>query len=349
MKILGSAIFMILTVSSLAWAQSGKPVSLAELAAYTGAEPPSGRKPEKGHLEVAIAATGPLYLPLLLAQEAGYFSRRGLTLSITQVSATASTQALVSGKVDIYQGGAAAITANLAGTDIIYVAAAVDRSTLALFGQKGLTSFENLRGKSVATTSPGAFGEIAVRRTAKEHGMEVGKEIKLLYHRSTQEALATFLAGNADGLVITPPQSDIARNKGYPVIVDYYERGLRIIGPGMAVTREFSQKHPNTLKAYLMAYLDGVKRSIEDPSFAMKVHTKHNRISDPKVLEQSYQQGVKVWNKDMTVDPGAIRVVLEESAHPRAKEADPKRFYDNSIIQEVNRDYASKLFPGEVK
>ncbi|MEK7341361.1 MAG: ABC transporter substrate-binding protein [Candidatus Binatota bacterium] len=314
-----------------------------------GAEPLGGLKPEKSRLEVAIAATGPLYLPLLVAQEAGYFSKHGLTLSISQVSATASAQALVSGKVDIYQGGAAAITANLAGTDIIYVAAAVDRSTLALFGQKGLTSFEALRGKSVATTSPGAFGEIAIRRTAKEHGMEIGKEIKFLYHRSTQEALATFLGGNADGLVITPPQSDIARNKGYPVITDYYARGLRIIGPGMAVTREFSQKNPNTLKAYLMAYLDGVKRSFEDPSFGMKVHAKANKISDAKILEESYQQGVKVWNKNMTVDPEAIRVVLEESAHPKAKEADSRRFYDNSLIREVNRDYASKLFPGEVK
>lgn len=315
----------------------------------SGVEVMGTGKPEKSHLEVAIAATGPLYLPLLVAQEAGYFSKHGLSLSISQVSATVSAQALISGRVDMYQGGAAAITANLAGTDIIYVAAAVDRSTLVLFGQKGLTSFESLRGKSVATTSPGAFGEIAIRRTAKGHGMELVKDIKLLYHRGPPEAFATFVAGNADGLVVTPPQSDVARSKGYPVIIDYYERGLKIIGPGMAVTREFPQKYRNTLKAYLMAYLDGVKRSVEDSSFAMKVIAKYNKISDAKVLEESYQQGVRVWNKDMTVDPEAIRVVLEESAHPKAKEADPKRFYDNSIIQEINRHYASKLFPAEVK
>lgn len=314
-----------------------------------GAEQAIGPKPEKSRLEVAIAATGPLYLPLLVADDGGYFTKHGLGVSITQVSATASVQALVSGKIDLYQGGAAAITANLAGTDIIYVAAAVDRSTLVLFGQKGIKSFENLRGKTVSTTSPGAFGEIAVRRSAKEHGWDPGKEIKFLYHRSTQEALATFLAGNADGLVITPPQSEIARSKGYPVMVDYYARGLRIIGPGMAVTREFSQKYPNTLKAYLRAYLDGLKRSIEDPSFAMKIQAKHDKIDDPKVLEESYREGVKVWNKDMTVDPTGIRVVLDESTHPKAKDADPRRFYDNSIIQAVNRDYASKLFPGEVK
>jgi sulfonate transport system substrate-binding protein len=306
-------------------------------------------KPEKNQLEVAIAAYGPLYLPLLVAHEAGYFSKRGVNLNITQLSATASAQALISGRVDIYQGGASTIHANVGGSDLIYIAASVDRSTLVLFGQKGLTTFEGLRGKAVATTSVGAFGEIAMRKTAKERGAEIGKDIKLLYHKGPPEALTTFLLGNADGLIITPPQSEMARSKGFPVIVDYYERGFRIVGPGTGLARSFMQKNPNTLKIFLMGYLDGVKRAIDDPAFAKQIEEKYTKISDPKLLEESYQEGLKVWNKDMTVDAEAVRVVLENSNNPKAAEIDPKRFFDNSLIREVNRDYASKLFPGQVK
>jgi ABC-type nitrate/sulfonate/bicarbonate transport system substrate-binding protein len=309
----------------------------------------SDLKPEKTQLEVAIAAYGPLYLPLLVAHEAGYFSKRGVTLNITQLSATASAQALISGKIDIYQGGASTIHANIGGSDLIYIGASVDRSTLVLFGQKGLATFESLRGKAVATTSVGAFGEIAIRKTAKERGMEIGKDIKLLYHKGPPEALTTFLLNNADGLIVTPPQSEMARSKGFPVILDYYEQGFRIVGPGTGVARAFVQKHPNTLKIFLMGYLDGVKRAIEDPAFAMKINSHYTKIADAKVLEESYQEGVKVWNKDMTVNPGAIKVVLEQSTVSKASELDPKRFYDNSLIREVNRDYGSKLFPGEVK
>ncbi len=317
--------------------------------ASEAAEPARVSKPEKSHLEVAIAAWSSTSLPLLIAQDAGYFAKHGLDVSITVVSASASVQGVISGKIDIYHGGAAAIGAQLAGADVIYVAANVDKSSLVLFGQKGITSFENLRGKSIATTSPGAFGEIAVRLTARKHGMEVGKDLKLLYHRSTPEALSTFLVGNADGLVIGPPQSELAKKQGYPVILDYYKEGLKIIGPGTAVTREFSQKYPNTIEAYLMAYLDGVKRAVEDEPFAIKTDSKYAKISDPEVLADDYQQGLKVWNRDMTVDPSAIRVVLEDSSDPRAKNADPKKFYSNSLIEAVNREYASKLFPGEVK
>ena len=306
-------------------------------------------KPERNRLEVAIAAYGPLYLPLLVAHEAGYFSKRGVNLNITMLSATASAQALLSGTVDIYQGGTATIHANVAGSDLIYIAASVDRSTLVLFGQKGLTTFEGLRGKSVATTSVGAFGEIAMRKSAKERGMEVGKDVKLLYHKGPPEAISTFLLGNADGLIVTPPQSEIARSKGFPVIIDYFEQGFRVIGPGTGLARSFVQKNPNTLKIFLMGYLDGVKRSIDDPAFAMKINSQYTKITDTKLLEDSHHEGVKVWNKDMTVDPAAIKIVLEQSTIPKAAELDLKRFYDNSLIREVNRDYGSKLFPGEVK
>ena len=207
-------------------------------------------KPEKTRLEVGTAGSGTTSLPLFIALEAGYFAKRGLNVSVNQVGATIAVQGVISGTIDIYQGGTAAIAANLAGADIIYVAAAVDRNSLILFGQKGITSFESLRGKSIATTFPGAFGEIAIRMTARKQGMEVGKDLKLLYHRSPPEALSTFFVGNADGLVISPPQTELAKQQGYPIIIDYYKEGLKIVGPGTSVTREFLQKYPNTIRRF---------------------------------------------------------------------------------------------------
>src|SRR4029450_4511045 len=130
-------------------------------------------KPEKTRLEVGTAGSGTTSLPLFVALEAGYFAKRGLNVSVNPARPPVAGQGVISGTIDIYQGGTAAIAANLAGADIIYVAAAVDKNSLILFGQKGITSFESLRGKSIATTFPGAFGEIAVRMTARKHGMEV--------------------------------------------------------------------------------------------------------------------------------------------------------------------------------
>jgi ABC-type nitrate/sulfonate/bicarbonate transport system substrate-binding protein len=224
----------------------------------------------------------------------------------------------------------------------------VDRSNLMLIGQKGLTSFDQLKGKSVGTTTPGAFGEVAMKLTAKKYGLEIGKDIKLLYHPSSSASLTTFTSNNADALIAPPPFSTQAVDKGYPVIVDFYKEGLRIVGPALSAQRSYYKANPNTIKAFLMSYLDGLKRSIDDPAFFKATEAKYAKISDPALLDGDYRDGLRVWNKDIRVDPAAIRVVLDTGT-AEAQAADVERFYDNTIVDQVVRDYAVKLFPNEVK
>lgn len=325
---------------------SGKPAASGSVAATAGNEP----KPEKARLEVGIAApAGSGYMVLRVAADGGYFAKHGLDVTVNQLSAATATTALISGQADIYQGGATAIGARLAGADVIYIAATVDKNDQMLIGQKGVTSWDQLKGKSVATTSPGAFGEIAMRKTAKERGLEIEKDIKLLFHPTPAAALTTFYSGNADAFILSPPQSLDAKAKGYPVIIDYFKEGLRIIGPGIVMSGPFYRQNPNTVTAYLEGYLDGLKRAYDDPAFAKQLDTKYNQLTDPKLADGDYEEGLQVWNKDLTVDPIAIQVVLDALSDPKAKTAKVDEFYDNTVIKKVNRDYGSKLFPGDVK
>ncbi len=75
-------------------------------------------KSEKSRLEVGTAGSGTTSLPLFVALDGGYFSRRGLSVSVNQLGATVAVQGIISGTVDIYQGGTAAIAANLAGCSV---------------------------------------------------------------------------------------------------------------------------------------------------------------------------------------------------------------------------------------
>lgn len=68
-------------------------------------------KPEKLRLEVATAGSGTTSLPLYVASDAGYFTTRGLNVSVNTVGATLAVHGVISGAIDIYQGGTAAIAA----------------------------------------------------------------------------------------------------------------------------------------------------------------------------------------------------------------------------------------------
>jgi ABC-type nitrate/sulfonate/bicarbonate transport system substrate-binding protein len=330
---------------SAASSSAAAPAAAPSSAGTTSTAPQAGAALEKGTLTIGAVLTGSLYLPLIVADEAGYFAAHGLSVEVSGLAASAAAQALVAGSVDMYLGGATAIAAHLAGNDIIYVGAAVDKSSLMLIGEPGVTSFPDFRGKTIATTSPGAFGEVALFQTAKEFGMRPGEDFALNYSTNSETVYAAFVSKATQGAITSPPTSLRLLDEGYPLVIDYYQRGLKIVGPGVSVTRSFTRTHPNTIKAFLRAYLDATKRIFDDPAYATDVSRRYTKVDDPKVLAQDYELGLKVWNKDLTVDRAAIEVVLQNSPLQNAKDADPAEFYDNSLIAEVNATYGARLFP----
>src|SRR5436305_14225306 len=125
-----------------------------------GAEQTTFAKPEKNRLEVATAGSGSTSLPLLVALEGGYFAKRGLNVSVNQVGATVAVQGVISGTIDIYQGGTAAIAANLAGADIIYVAAAWTETRLFCSGRKALPLLRTCVANRLQRLFPAPLGKL---------------------------------------------------------------------------------------------------------------------------------------------------------------------------------------------
>jgi ABC-type nitrate/sulfonate/bicarbonate transport system substrate-binding protein len=323
---------------------AAKPVASASAPAAAAGQP----KPEKAKITVARSAPGGTFIPILIASDAGYFTNHGLDVTLDQIAPPVANAGLASGSVDVYEGATSVITAILGGADLVYVAAPVDRNNQVLVGKPGLTTFTALKGKSISTTSAGAFGDIAARWSAKKFNMQASKDFKLVYNPQADGALSEFLNGQVDATLIPPPYSDQAKAGGNPVIVDYYSEDFRVVGPGTAVSRSFFQKNPNTIKAFLMGYLDGLKRAIDDPAFAKQIDAKYSKL-DAALLDPDYQQASKQWNKDLTVNPSAIQVVLDASDDPKAKAGKPADMYDNSLISAVNAEYGKKLFPNDIK
>ena len=100
-----------------------------------------------------------------------------------------------------------------------------------------------------------------------------------------------------------------------------------------------------------MGYLDGVKRS-STIRLTRKIElAKAARSPTTNLSKIAYQEGVKVWNKDMTVDPKRSKSSSNSRRSLKPPNSILKRFFDNSLIREVNRDYGVEVVsgPGKVK
>ena len=70
---------------------------------------------------------------------------------------------------------------------------------------------------------------------------------------------------------------------------------------------------------------------------AKKIISQYTKIKDPGMLEGSMQYAYDFVEKVPLVKHQAFQVTLDEIAkkNPKAKQAKPEQFYDNSLVQEL--------------
>ena len=125
--------------------------------------------------------------------------------------------------------------------------------------------------------------------------------------------------------------------------------GSRLIAPGMAVSRKFAEANPNTVKAFISGYLEGLKRALDDPTYAKSVFAKAANITDQTVVDSGYASNAELWNKDLTVPESPISLVLKYTpALTNTDSFKPSDFYDNTYVKSVNATLGHQLFPNDI-
>jgi NitT/TauT family transport system substrate-binding protein len=306
-------------------------------------------KPEKSSIKIADFTSG-LFIPVQVAQASGTFKKYGLDVSATQLTSSAATAALVSGQIDFYLGGAAAIAAHVHGADIIYVGDMIDKTAQWLEVSKDIHSFADLKGKKIAVGQPGAFGDILIRKLADENGLKVGSDIQELYNNDDAAENAELLTGKVSAAIVSSPANEQAEAQGAVQLIDFSkDPNSRLIAPGMAVSRKFAEANPNTVKAFISGYLEGLKRALDDPTYAKSVFAKAANLSDQSVIDSGYTSNAPLWNKDLTVPESPISLVLKyTSALKNTSSFQPSDFYDNSYVKSVNATLGHQLFPNDI-
>jgi ABC-type nitrate/sulfonate/bicarbonate transport system substrate-binding protein len=126
----------------------------------------------------------------------------------------------------------------------------------------GLTTVAQLRGKKIANQSGSSTGNIFVDQIAKGAGLNKGdyEEIRM----DVNNMVSAIAAKTVDAMVTVEPYNAIAEAEGLVnTLVDFYT--FDKLPVFMAATPEFVDKNPDTVVAYLKAWLDVAKDFKKDP------------------------------------------------------------------------------------
>jgi NitT/TauT family transport system substrate-binding protein len=222
--------------------------------------------------KVTIAMSGWTgFAPLTLAEKAGLFKKNGVDASIKFIPQKDRHLAIASGDV--------ACAATTVETWIVWNANGVatrqvvqlDKSYGAdgMVVRSGIAKIADLRGKTVAASSPGTAPYFTLAWFLKKNGLSV-KDVKVV-NLEPGPAAQAFIAGQNDAAMTYEPYLSSVREKpeagkiiattlDYPMIMDTF-----------GCTPKFIQEQPKLVQAMVNGYFDALEMIRTDPKKSFEI------------------------------------------------------------------------------
>lgn len=275
-----------------------------------------------------------------VGKEEGLFRRYGLDVEpVFLRGGQLAIQALAGGDPPLMSIGQV-VQAGLAGFDLTLIAGVESYYDSTVFGARGITRLEQLRGKRLGISGFGAATHFAALILAKHLNLDPSKDITLVPGGPDAERLAALTAGKIDASIFNSSTLPVARKLGFVELIHIPDLGVQVQGNGFATTRTYIKTNRDIVKAALKGYIEAIHFIFSNKQASQRVFAKYMRTSDPEVLEHSYQVYLKTTPKKPYPTLKGLQFLLDNLAGqmPQAKNAKPEQFVDFSFLQELEQE-----------
>lgn len=295
---------------------------------------------EKTDLVLAYPQASGVFTPIFVASEAGLFKKYGLNVKLQQLNPQLSVQAVVSGSADVSVAAGDLVNASIQGAKIKLVGSSMSQLVFQLWAAKEITSIQQLKGKTLAGTTPRSVLEIATREALKRQGLNFETDYKLIYMQSVPAILTAISTGKAAAGALSAPTTLKAKDAGLNMLVDIAKANVAGLPLAYGFTEKFIKENPNTISAFLKGVAEGVARTKNDPATAKQAIGKFTKTDDAKVIDDTYDFYAPYWITNLALRPEQLQTwfsYLDEKEYSQAAKANPKDYYDNSFVEALEK------------
>lgn len=275
-------------------------------------------------------------MPLWVIAENHLDQRYGVDVKPIYIAGGAIlTHSLIAGDVTIALTGGAVVGAILGGADLTYIGIGLSTYGFTVYAKPEIKDINDLRGKVFGVITKGASSDHAAIALFKRYGIRYGQDVQILYFARQGDLLASLQKGIISGGVFSSPTTVMAKRLGFKKLVDIASFKYPYPHNAIATRKSFIRQNPEAIKGFLKAYLASIKIIHEQPEIAKKALADFLGSKDPEMIDDSYNSLKDLFLKVPYMPDEAIRTVLSLSDNPKAATANPKDFYDNSLLKEL--------------
>jgi NitT/TauT family transport system substrate-binding protein len=300
-------------------------------------------------LRVAYTVIAPTQANVWVAKEMGFYAKHGLDVDLVLlVGAPLAVAALVSGETPISHTGASAVIAsNLQGSGAVIVAGAANRFPYVLFVTDQIKRVEDLRGKKFGVSRIGSADNASAVTVLERYGIKEN-DVTYVQAGNIPSRLAAMQSNALQATLLQAPETLKAKEIGLRPLLDFTKLDVEWQQNGVATTREYIKKRPDTVRRFMRAYVEAVHYNLTNPKGSQRILQKYLAIKDDKSVEEAYNEIVAKLTRKVPypTEPG-IQLYLDQLKikNPKAAQAKPSDFTDVSFLKELESSgFIDKLY-----
>ncbi len=274
-----------------------------------------------------------------IAKEAGYFSAEGLDVELVRVGGSSRmVAAMLGGSAPIIQAGAiAALTANVAGADVVIIGSTGTVSPFRLIARPEIKQPSDLKGKKAGITTFGSTSDQVMRIAFKQFNLDPSKDVALLTFGAQPEAFAALMNGIVQVAALSYPLYPKAIKSGMRELVNFADLGVEDINGTVMTTRAFVAQQRDTALRFMRAFTRGMQRYRTDKEYSKKVLAKYGKINDEEILEGTWQDYAPTLQKTPRPSLKAVQFMIENQFAGKKPLPKPEQFVDFSIVDQLEK------------
>jgi NitT/TauT family transport system substrate-binding protein len=280
--------------------------------------------------------------PFWIIKDAGYFKQEGLDANLIYIAASSTmAQAMMAGEVAISTANSQAVVdTGLQGGDLVAVGAIVNFVALYIIAAPEIKSVQDLRGKPVGVSRFGATTDFAIQMFLKKYGLEPVRDVPIIQIGGLPELAAALSNKSIYAAAMSYPMGLVAQQAGMKVLANLAKEEIPFLHQGLTTTGRFMRERRAQAKAFVRAYGKAVHYMHTRKEESKAIVSRYTKVTDPAMLEGTMQYAYDFVEKVPLVKREAIQVTLDETGkkNPKAKQAKPEQFYDNSLVQELIKE-----------
>jgi len=279
----------------------------------------------------------------------GLFKQEGLDADFIYIASSPTVaRAALAGDVAIAgSNGQVIVDAVLNGGDLVAMGAITNVVAFYVMAHPEIKSVADLKGKPVGVTRFGAATDFGMRLLLNKYGLEPVKEVPLVQIGGMPELTAALSKKAVYAAPMSQPMAYVVQQAGLKMIANLAKEEIPFMHLGFLTSRKFMREHRSQVKSVLRAYGKAIQFMYTHREETRAIFARYTKIQDQGMLDGSIQYAFDFMEKIPLVKPQGFQVTLDQTArnNPKAKQAKPEQFFDNSVVQElIDEGYFAKLW-----